>query len=93
VDGLKRLADLGDVAEASVANDDTLDAVVSALVAWLAASGGTVAPDSDEAERLAAVEGWIHLPSPWPCRSDASAPAGFARSTETPAPPHPPTPA
>jgi transcription elongation GreA/GreB family factor/alkylated DNA nucleotide flippase Atl1 len=88
VDGLKRLADLGDVAATAVANDDTLDAVVSALVAWLAASGRTVTPDSDEAERLAAVEGWIHLPSPWPCRTNASAPGGFAHSTETPALPH-----
>jgi predicted nuclease with RNAse H fold len=62
VDHLQRLADLGDVAEAAIASDDTLDAAVCALVAWLAASGGTVTPDCD-AERLAAVEGWIHLPS------------------------------
>jgi predicted nuclease with RNAse H fold len=62
VDGLQRLADLGELAQASIANDDTLDAVISALVARMAASGLTVAPNSEEAERLAAVEGWIHLP-------------------------------
>lgn len=62
VDGLQGLADLGELAEASIASDDTLDAVVSALIAWMAASGRTVAPESEEAERLAAVEGWIHLP-------------------------------
>lgn len=63
VAGLQRFADLGDLVEASIASDDTLDAVVSALVAWLAASGRTATPDSQEVERLAAVEGWIHLPS------------------------------
>ena len=62
VDALQGLADLGELEEASIASDDTLDAVVSALVAWMAASGRTVAPDSEEAERLAVVEGWSHLP-------------------------------
>ena len=62
VNDLGTRVDLGELEEASIASDDTLDAVVSALVAWMAVSGRTVAPDSEEAERLAAVEGWIHLP-------------------------------
>jgi predicted nuclease with RNAse H fold len=66
VDGLHQLADLGDAAEASLASDDVLDAVVCALVAWMATSGRTIAPHGDDVERLAATEGWIHLPHPSP---------------------------
>ena len=62
VEGLHGFVDLGELREQSIASDDTLDAVVSALIAWMAASGRTVAPDSEEDGRLAAVEGWIHLP-------------------------------
>lgn len=62
VEGIQGLVDLGELREESIASDDTLDAVVSALIAWMAASGRTMAPDNEEAERLAAVEGWIHLP-------------------------------
>jgi hypothetical protein len=62
VDRLQGLADLGELQDASIASDDTLDAVVSALVAWMAASGRTVIPETGEAERVASVEGWIHLP-------------------------------
>jgi predicted nuclease with RNAse H fold len=66
VNGLRKLVDLGELEEVSIASDNTLDAVVSALVAWMAASGRTFAPDSEEVESLAAVEGWIHLPRPPP---------------------------
>jgi hypothetical protein len=62
VNGLWELVDLGELEEASIASDDTLEAVVSAVVPWMAASGRTVAPDSEADESLAAVEGWIHLP-------------------------------
>jgi predicted nuclease with RNAse H fold len=62
VNALRGVVDLAELEEASIESDDTLDAVVSALVAWMAASGRTFAPDSDEADSLAAVEGWIHLP-------------------------------
>jgi predicted nuclease with RNAse H fold len=62
VDGLQALADLGELREAAIVSDDTLDAVVSALAAWMAASGRTIAPEGEETARLAAVEGWIHLP-------------------------------
>jgi len=47
--------------EACLASDDNLDAVVCALIARAAALGETV-PPPPELERLAAVEGWIHLP-------------------------------
>ena len=64
VDGLTRFAELGDTADASIADDHTLDAVTSALVGWMAATGRTIGPDSDEAVQRASVEGWIHLPRP-----------------------------
>lgn len=66
VAGLQRFAQLGDLAEASIADDNTLDAVISALVAWMAATGRTIRPDNDEVDQLASVEGWIHLPRPSP---------------------------
>jgi hypothetical protein len=47
--------------EACVAWDDNLDALVCALVARAAALGETI-PPPPELERLALVEGWIHLP-------------------------------
>jgi hypothetical protein len=62
VNALRKLMDPGEVEEASIGSDDTLDAVVAALVAWMAASGRTFAPDSKDAESFATVEGWIHLP-------------------------------
>jgi predicted nuclease with RNAse H fold len=62
VNALRELLDLGELEEASIGSDDTLDAVIAALVAWMAATGRTFAPDSEEAETLANVEGWIHLP-------------------------------
>ncbi len=47
--------------EACVESDDALDAVLCALIARAAALGLTEPPPA-EAERLARVEGWIHLP-------------------------------
>jgi hypothetical protein len=48
--------------EAMIAGDHALDAFISALVARLASSGQTEAPNASDAE-AAAVEGWIHLPT------------------------------
>ena len=45
-----------------IRDDDLLDAFVSALVARAAAGGQTVLPESSEQQRLAASEGWIHVP-------------------------------
>lgn len=47
--------------EACLESDDALDAVLCALIARAAALGLTEPPPA-EAERLARVEGWIHLP-------------------------------
>jgi predicted nuclease with RNAse H fold len=47
--------------EACVESDDALDAVLCALIARAAALGLTESPPA-EAQRLARVEGWIHLP-------------------------------
>lgn len=42
---------------------DALDALICALVARAIVMGRTRWPDSDERWRLAAIEGWIHVPS------------------------------
>lgn len=47
---------------AMLASDDDLDAVLSAMIAGLAATGRTTPPDSGHAP-VAAREGWIHVPS------------------------------
>ena len=73
LDGLQTIADLGELAEASIASDDTLDAAVSALIGWMATSGRTIAPSGQDACRLAAVEGWIHLPTGSPSELPAGA--------------------
>lgn len=62
VNALREFVDLGKLEQASIVSDDTLDAVVCALVAWMAASGRTFAPEDEDVQNLAAVEGWIHLP-------------------------------
>ena len=50
--------------ELMVASDHALDAFVSALVAAAAAIGRTIPPRDPDERRIAAVEGWIHLPRP-----------------------------
>jgi predicted nuclease with RNAse H fold len=60
--GLAVMSDLEQVFETSVASDNHLDAVVSALVGWMAATGRTDRPVSAVDQRLALIEGWIHLP-------------------------------
>jgi predicted nuclease with RNAse H fold len=45
-----------------VANDDALDALVSALVARAAARGLTMGPQTMAQTGVAAEEGWIHIP-------------------------------
>jgi hypothetical protein len=47
---------------AIAASDDCLDALVCALIARAAERGCTVLPKTPEHQRLASVEGWIHLP-------------------------------
>lgn len=54
--------DLDGVAEAVVVSDHLLDALLSALVAVAVAQGATLGPRDDEERRLAAIEGWIHVP-------------------------------
>jgi predicted nuclease with RNAse H fold len=51
-----------DQRQACVDSDDCLDAVVCALLARAAERGDTILPETSEEGRLAAVEGWIHLP-------------------------------
>lgn len=43
--------------------DHDFDALISALVAWMAAEGQTLRPAGDEIT-AATAEGWIHLPAP-----------------------------
>jgi predicted nuclease with RNAse H fold len=62
VEGLGRLVELTSAATVCVADDNTLDAVLAAWVAWKAAERRTISPSDDEDRRLALVEGWIHLP-------------------------------
>lgn len=50
-------------AEACVANDDCLDAVVCALVARAAELRATECPEGEETVALARLEGWIHIPT------------------------------
>lgn len=52
-----------DLRGALVADDDLLDAFVSALVARAAVIGRTVDPRSMDEQRLAPTEGWIHVPA------------------------------
>jgi hypothetical protein len=54
--------DLDGVAEAVVVSDHLLDALLSALVAVAVTQGATLGPRDDEERRLAAIEGWIHVP-------------------------------
>ena len=47
-------------------SDDAFDALVCAITARAAARGRTHRPEVGEQARLAAVEGWIHVPrAPW----------------------------
>ena len=46
-----------------VSDDDALDAVLSALIARAAATNQTRPPAREE-RKLAAIEGWIHIPEP-----------------------------
>lgn len=53
-------------AQAEVAcrnSHDALDAMICALVARAVSQGCTQWPTTDEAQRLASIEGWIHVPS------------------------------
>ncbi|CAM3847939.1 DUF429 domain-containing protein [Smaragdicoccus niigatensis] len=53
---------LGEFRPLFASNDDAFDAVVSALIARAVALGRTAMPTADN-ERLAAREGWIHVPT------------------------------
>jgi predicted nuclease with RNAse H fold len=57
-----RRTDYSDLRDDLVEDDDLLDAFVSSLAARAAAIGRTVPPHTDEERRLAASEGWIHMP-------------------------------
>jgi hypothetical protein len=59
--GLATWVDLDEVQEASLASDDTLDAVVAALTAHAAAAGHTSRPAEGPERAAALVEGWIHV--------------------------------
>ena len=54
--------DLGGTEDRLVGSDDDLDAVITAVVTGLAVAGLTTAPSAENAE-IAAVEGWIHVPT------------------------------
>jgi hypothetical protein len=60
--------DLSPIADAAVASDHLLDALLSALVAVAVRCGTTFTPRDDEERRLAVVEGWIHVPTAGPDR-------------------------
>jgi predicted nuclease with RNAse H fold len=67
IDELARRApwlDLSAAAEACVASDDALDALLAALVARAAGRGKTVQPPDDDRHARVLREGWIHLPKP-----------------------------
>ena len=62
VQTLEHHVDFGAWATQVRSSDDDLDAVISALLAGLAARGETIRPDPDTAA-AASSEGWIHVPS------------------------------
>lgn len=45
-------------------NEHAFDALIAALVARATALGLTSGPQGEQEDRVAAVEGWIHLPEP-----------------------------
>lgn len=55
--------DTSTVQDACVESDHTLDALISALIAIAAQNNGTYCPASVEEQRLANIEGWIHVPT------------------------------
>jgi uncharacterized protein DUF429 len=62
VDRLRAHVDLDHVAGRLIENDDDLDALIAALVAGLAHAGHTTSPPPEYAA-VAAIEGWIHVPT------------------------------
>jgi hypothetical protein len=62
VQGLREVLDLDQVTDQCIASDDSLDAVISALVALRSKQRRTILPSTEENTRLAKVEGWIHMP-------------------------------
>lgn len=54
--------DLDAIADLAVESDHLLDALLAALVAVAVAQGATCAPRNEHERRLAAIEGWIHVP-------------------------------
>ena len=55
--------DLGSHASLCASSDDAFDAVIAAITSRAAALGLTYAPSNAETQRLAAVEGWIAVPT------------------------------
>ena len=62
VDALGDWVGIDAVADRLVASDDDLDAVLTAVVTGLAVAGRTTSPPREHAT-VAAVEGWIHVPT------------------------------
>ena len=75
------LLDPDGLLEQCIEEDDYLDALICALVARATWLRRTLPPDDADEERLAQLEGWIHLPD---CE------LGELRSATGPQPPQPP---
>ncbi|MEM7141949.1 MAG: DUF429 domain-containing protein [Actinomycetota bacterium] len=62
VDALETQIDFGDFDVAARASDDDLDAILTAVIAGLARAKATTKPPAEH-RRVAAIEGWIHVPT------------------------------